>query len=87
MNNQARTLNLNLEFGYDLNHGGAIGIGGAINAKPFVSCVDDNSEYESGFSLASEVVGGSSGDQQHQEEKKSYEVEKLLEELRHMRKK
>lgn len=44
MNNQARTLNLNLEFGYDLNHGGAIDVGGAISADPFVSCVDDNSE-------------------------------------------
>lgn len=81
MNNQARTLNLNLEFGYDLNHGGAVGVGDAINADPFVSCVDQNSEYGSGSGSASEVAGGSSGDQQHQEEKKSYEVEKLSEEL------
>ncbi|QHO56936.1 Ethylene-responsive element binding factor [Arachis hypogaea] len=65
MNNQTRTLNLNLEFGYDLNHGGVIGVGGAINANPFVSCVDDNSEYGSGSSLVLEVAGGSSGDQQH----------------------
>ncbi|KAL4306940.1 hypothetical protein AHAS_Ahas16G0228500 [Arachis hypogaea] len=49
MNNQARTLNLNLEFGYDLNHGGAIGVGDAINANPFVSCVDENFEYGSGY--------------------------------------
>ncbi|QHO00544.1 Ethylene-responsive element binding factor [Arachis hypogaea] len=76
MNNQERILNL-----YDLNYGGVIGAGGAINADPFVSCVDDNSEYGSGSDLASEVAGGSSGDQQHQEENKSYEVEKLLEEL------
>ncbi|QHO23355.1 Ethylene-responsive element binding factor [Arachis hypogaea] len=76
MNNQVRILNL-----YDLNYGGAIGVGGAINADPFVSCVDDNSEYGFGSGLVSEVAGGSSGDQQHQEEKKSYEVEKLLEEL------
>ncbi|KAL4293226.1 hypothetical protein AHAS_Ahas18G0106900 [Arachis hypogaea] len=48
MNNQERTLNLNLEFGYDLNHVGAIGVGGAINADPFVSCVDENFEYGSG---------------------------------------
>ncbi|XLR45957.1 hypothetical protein HN51_030052 [Arachis hypogaea] len=50
MNNQARTLNLNLEFGYDLNHGGAIGVGGAINANLFVSCVDDNFEFGIGGS-------------------------------------
>ncbi|KAL4286329.1 hypothetical protein AHAS_Ahas19G0075300 [Arachis hypogaea] len=81
MNNQARILNLNLEFSYDMNYGGAIDVGGAINAYSFVSCVDDNSEYGSSSGLASEVIGGSSGDQQHQEEKKSYEVEKLLEEL------
>ncbi|QHO17280.1 hypothetical protein S83_033300 [Arachis hypogaea] len=54
MNNQARILNLNLEFGYDLNYGGAISVGGAINADPIVSCVDDNSEYGSGSGLASE---------------------------------
>ncbi|MED6135374.1 hypothetical protein PIB30_045881 [Stylosanthes scabra] len=73
LNNTARTLNLNLEFGYDLNHGGA----------PFVSCVDENSEYGSGSGSgsASEVAVGSSGGDQHQEEKKSYEVEKLSEEL------
>ncbi|XLR27964.1 hypothetical protein HN51_041276 [Arachis hypogaea] len=46
---KARTLNLNLEFGYDLNHGGAIGVGDAINANPFVSCVDENFEYGSGY--------------------------------------
>ncbi|KAL4380500.1 hypothetical protein AHAS_Ahas04G0039700 [Arachis hypogaea] len=81
MNNQVRILNLNLEFGYDSNYGGDIGVGGAINADPFVSCIDDNSEYGFGFDLISEVANGSSGDHQHQKKKKSYEVEKLLDEL------
>ena len=46
--NNLNPKSLDLEFGYDLNQLGAMNPVGAINADPFVSCLDESSEYGSG---------------------------------------